>query len=265
MSSEIRNRFSSARVFTVPIASFDPSLEAALYTQRLTVLTDYAAACRQNRYWADSIKDQAGALVFADEGPGRPGADGRQTHLVCSLADDLSCNSWLEPALEAEQWVSVGTYCEFSMTAPLSTDWCGAFTIDGTAIADGVLVARDARCSDIGDARIRAADQLRSALVARRPITLQLDHGVLTSVTAGGENFTDAVLEATNPEYGLHTIELGIGTNQHVLPHLKWNINSQLNEGAGDVHLGFGEGITGAHMDFIVARADHHFEPPACP
>jgi hypothetical protein len=263
VSADVRRKFNHAKVLTVPIASFDPSLAAALYTQQLTVLTDYAAACERNRYWADSIKNQAGALIFSDENSDTPAGAAQRTHLVCSLAEDLSCHSWLEPTLEAGQWVSVGTYCEFSMTAPLSTDWCGAFTIDGTALVDGVLVARDPRCTGAGDVRIRGADRLRAELVARRPISLHLDHGVLTAVQADGEDFTDAVLEATNPEYGLHTIELGIGTNQDVLPHVDWRINSQLNEGAGDVHLGFGEGITGAHMDFIVAKSGHRFEASA--
>jgi hypothetical protein len=38
-----------------------------------------------------------------------------------------------------------------------------------------------------------------------------------------------------------------------------WRFNSQLNEGAGVMHIGFGEGITGAHMDFVIPESDHHF------
>jgi hypothetical protein len=41
--------------------------------------------------------------------------------------------------------------------------------------------------------------------------------------------------------------------------------NSQLNEGAGPVHLGFGDGMTGAHMDFVVAECTHRFPAPARP
>lgn len=256
---EIRKMFRDAAVLLVPIASFDPSLEAALYTQKLMMLTDYAETCRGSRYWADSISREPGPLVFS--GPGVNGNDADRTHLVCSLGDDITADAWLECKISAGQWISVGTLCEFSMTAPSSADWCSAFVIDGTAVASGVLVARDARFDEAGDARIQAAQRLQTELAARSPIILHLDGGVLTSVRAGGEDFTDAVRDVTNPEHGLHTLELGIGTNLGVLPHVNWKFNSQLNEGAGAVHLGYGEGITGAHVDFVIAESAHDFQP----
>jgi hypothetical protein len=260
---DIRRMFRNAKVLLVPIASFDTSLEAALYTQKLTMLTDYSAALDRSRYWADSIATQAGPLIFSDAAPGEDAGDEEKTHLVCSLGNDINADAWLEPKIGTGQWISVGTLCEFSMTAPSSADWCSAFVIDGTAVAAGVLVARDSRFSEAGHTRIQAAQRLQVELAARAPITLQLAGGVLTSVRAGGEDFTDAVREVTNPEHGLHTLELGIGTNQSVLPHVDWKFNSQLNEGAGAVHLGFGEGITGAHMDFVIAESGHQFQPSA--
>lgn len=255
---DIRKTFREAAVLLVPIASFDPSLESALYTQKLTMLTDYGQTYRWSRYWADSIASKPGPLVFS--GPPASGI-AEPTHLTCSLGDDITADAWLQPSVSPGQWISVGTLCEFSMTAPSSADWSSAFVIDGTAVASGVLVARDARYDEAGDARIRAAEALRSELAARAPIFLRLEDGVLTSVRAGGEDYTDAVRDVTNPEHGLHTLELGIGTNMAVLPHVNWTFNSQLNEGAGAVHLGFGEGITGAHMDFVIAEGEHEFSP----
>src|SRR5262245_40496581 len=51
VSVELRRMFRKYRVLTVPIASFDSSLEAALYTQKLTLVTDYLEACQNSRYW----------------------------------------------------------------------------------------------------------------------------------------------------------------------------------------------------------------------
>jgi hypothetical protein len=255
---DIRKTFRDNPVLLVPIASFDPALEAALYTQKLMMLSDYTETCRLSRYWADSIAGQPGPLVFS--GPGAPGSEGEVTHLVCTLGDDITADTWLRPAISLGHWISIGTLCEFSMTAPSDADWTSAFVIDGTAVASGVLVARDARYDEAGDARIAAAERLREELTANGPIALRLEGGVLTSVRAGGTDYTDAVREVTNPAHGLHTLELGIGTNLAVLPHVNWTFNSQLNEGAGAVHLGFGEGITGAHMDFVVAESEHEFQ-----
>jgi hypothetical protein len=145
------------------------------------------------------------------------------------------------------------------MTAPSSSDWCGRFTVNGTMAASGVLVAKDVMCTDKGEARIRQAQELQEQLVARAPIVVHLTDGKVTSIKAGGEDFTEAVRQATNPTYELHALELGLGTNMNLLPQVDWAYNSQMNEGAGAVHVGIGEGITGAHMDFVVAESNHHF------
>ncbi|MEV0386661.1 hypothetical protein [Nonomuraea sp. NPDC050643] len=253
VSREIRKMFRRFRVLLIPIASFDSALDAAQYTFELTRHTDYEKACDWNRYWADNLTRQPGPLVFTGSG----------TELVCSFADDLSADAWLTPEIDVGKWISVASYCEFSITAPSSRDWRGAFDINGTALASGLLVAHDPRAGRDGMARIEQARELRAEMVAKGPITMRLRNGVLTSVMASGEEYSDAVREVTNPDYELHTLELGIGTNMSLLPRVDWTYNSQLNEGAGPVHLGFGEGITGAHMDFVVARCEHRFDASA--
>jgi hypothetical protein len=250
VSRDLRRLFRRMRVLLVPIASFDPSLPVAEYTLRLVRATDYTAACEWNRYWARSISEQPGPLVF----------EGNGTDLTCSFADRLSADAWLDPHIGPGKWVSVASFCEFSITAPSSSDWRGAFDIAGTAVASGLLVARDARVRPEGDERIRRAARLREEIVARAPIELRLAGGVLASVTAGGVDYTGAVIDVTNPGYAGHTLELGLGTNMNLLPLVDWELNSQLNEGAGTLHLGFGEGMTGAHMDFVVAECGHRFQ-----
>ncbi|MFI0351061.1 hypothetical protein [Actinomadura sp. 9N407] len=257
VSREIRKRFRGAKVLLVPIASFDAGLETALYTLRLTLATDYAAACEGSRRWIDDLRNRTDPITFVSKGPCSAGE--RETNFVCTLADDLSVDTWASPTIATGQWVSVASYCEIAITARPSADRPSPFIIDGTAVASGVLVARDPRFDDAGDARIRAAHRLRRELSQRAPIVLRLKGGVLADVRAGGDDFTDELREVTNPEYGLHVIELGLGTNRHVLPQVDWTFNSQLNEGAGPVHIGFGDGMTGAHMDFVVAEATHHF------
>ncbi|TDB91916.1 hypothetical protein E1264_00135 [Actinomadura sp. KC216] len=259
LSRELRKRFRGFRVLFVPISSFDGGMEAALYTLRLTLLTDYAAACERSRGWIDELGKHTDPLTFTSKRPCSDGEPG--THFVCTLADDISIDAWASLTIAPGQWISVGSYCELAITARPSPDRPRPFTIDGTAVVSSVLVARDPRFDEAGDARIRAADDLRRELNGRAPIVLRLKGGVLSDVRAGGEDFTEALREVTNPAYGLHALELGLGTNQHVLPHVDWSFNSQLNEGAGPVHIGFGEGITGAHMDFVVAEATHHFGP----
>lgn len=259
VSRDLRKAFRHAAVLLVPIASFDPALDAAKYTLETVLLTDYEDVCTWSRYWVDQMSSQLHPLMFYEEG--ERSKEGVRTRLTCSLATDLHANAWLSPTIEPGQWVSVGSLCEVSITAPSSSDWCGAFTVDGSARASGVLVARDPRASQTGDSRIQDALRLRRELVSRAPVSLEIEEGILRSVGAGGADFTEAVREVTNPDYELHTLELGIGTNMSLLPNVDWQFNSQLNEGAGTVHLGYGEGMTGAHMDFVVAQSAHCFQP----
>jgi hypothetical protein len=260
VSVGLRRMFREAKVLLATIGSFDPSPEAALYTQRLAMVTDYAAACARGRRWIEELRTETGRLTFFGPETGTPEGAEAPTHLVCSLAEQLNTDAWTTPTIKQGQWVGVGSYCEVSITTRPSAGARACFSLDGTIVAHGVLAARDPRFTEVGDARIRQAGRLRAELARRAPMTLRFEDGVLTRLTARGEDFTDDVAQVTNPDHGLRALELGIGTNQSVLPRVKWAINSQLNEGAGPVHIGLGEGITGAHMDFIVADAGHCFQ-----
>ncbi|MGH3797045.1 MAG: hypothetical protein ACRDSP_19395 [Pseudonocardiaceae bacterium] len=243
VSRAVRRQFCKAAVLVLPIASFDNSFESIRYTMELAFATDYADTCRRNREWIQLLTDKADPIVRFR---------GSSTDLQCRVHDDIRAHTSLELGITPGEWVSIADYCEVSITAPSQADWCGAFTIDGYADAVGVLVAEDSRVTPIGHERIEAAKELRAEFVEKGPVRLELQEGVLCSVVVDGRERLREVSEVTNPEYGLHTLELGLGTNPGISPLVDWNINSQLNEGVEKIHLGFGEGITGAHMDFIV-------------
>ena len=254
---QLRRALSLAAVLVVPISSFDSGLDAALYTQQLVFLTDYAAACERNKGWVESITNEPGVLVFASE----EAADGPpRTHLTCRLGDDLRADTCLHPQVEAGDWISIGSYCEFALVAT-SIDVSRSFDVDGVVQVAGVLAAEDARATRGGAARCREGKRLRDAMAASGPISLAMAHGQVESVRAGAEDFTEALLAVTSPEYGRSLLELGMGTNHGILPWVEWSVNSQLNEGAGPLHLGFGDGITGAHVDFLVKDCTPRFLP----
>jgi hypothetical protein len=179
--------------------------------------------------------------------------------LVCSLGSALTVDAWPRAAIGPGDWVSVGNCTELSVTRRPGQAAEDTFSMDGTAHASGVLAARDPRCTEAGRTRFEEARELRAEMARLGTIRLRMKDNVLVGVTAGGRDFTGELLSATNPGHGLQALELGIGTNLGVGPAVDWRVNSQLNEGAGVMHIGFGEGITGAHMDFVVAECDHHF------
>ncbi|MFI0514219.1 hypothetical protein ACH3Y9_29505 [Streptomyces sp. WSLK1-5] len=257
ISKPIRMFFRRQAVLVVPVASFDGAPDAAAYTLRMTLLTDYQRAASTAACWIDKLREGAEKVLF---GPTRTdGTAPDATRLVCSLGPALRVDAWPNASIGTGQWVSIGSCCELSITKQPSDVGRDVFSMDGVALASGVLAACDPRVTAAGERRVLAARRLRAEMVALGTIRLSMKDNVLTSVTAGGEDFTERVREVTNPDHGLQALELGIGTNLAVLPEVDWRFNSQLNEGAGVMHIGFGEGITGAHMDFVIPESDHHF------
>lgn len=243
VSRSVRRQFSNAAVLVLPIHSFDDSAEAIIYTMSLAFTTDYEDACRRNRRWVELLRNKPdGVLRFV----------GPRTDLRCRLQERLRVNTSLELVVNPGEWVSIADYCEVSVTAPSQADWLGAFVIDGYAEAVGVLVAEDSRVTPAGQERIRRAKALRRELVREGPVQIVVEGGILRSAIVDGVDRSGEVADVTNPDYSLHTLELGLGSNPSVASQVDWMMNSQLNEGVGQVHLGYGEGITGAHMDFVI-------------
>ena len=260
VSKQLRLMFKQHSVLVVPIASFDGSQGSADYTLGMTLRTNWVQAADTASYWIRKLREGAARVVF-----GRPGpliADSVEAdtmRLECSLGAALAVDAWPHATIENGGWISVGSCCELSITRRPGQSAENTFRMDGTAHASGVLAARDPRCTEVGRKRLDEARELRAEMSRLGTIRLEMKKNVLTGVTAGGRDFTGALLSATNPDHGLQALELGIGTNLGVLPEVDWRLNSQLNEGAGVMHIGFGEGITGAHMDFVVAECEHHF------
>lgn len=258
VSRKIRLLFRRQRVLVVPVGSFDGTPDAAGYTLRMTLLTDYRKAAATAAYWIGKLREGVESVVFAPRGGGE---DPDATRLTCSLGPSLTVDAWPEAAVHPGQWVSVGSCCELSLTKQPADTAGEVFSMEGVARASGVLVACDPRSTEVGRRRVEEARRLRAEMTELGSISLSLKDNVLTGVSAGGTDFTERLREVTNPDHGLQALELGIGTNLAVLPEVDWRFNSQLNEGAGVMHIGFGEGITGAHMDFVVRDSDHRFLP----
>lgn len=244
-SKAIRSQFSDCRVLAVPIHSFDDSLAGIMYTVSLVFATDFVDTTRRNNEWIDRLRYEPDG-VFDFTGPG--------TDLHCTLGENMRVDTSLDVEIGPGEWVSVGNYCEVSLTPSSSTEWHSSFVMDGCVEAVGVLVAEDSRAGQDAEAvaRIAEARRLQVEMVERGPVRLEIEGGRLRAAIVDGEDRTAEIAEATNPRYDLHATELGLGTNPGIGPLVDWRFNSQINEGVGMIHLGFGEGITGAHMDFVV-------------
>jgi hypothetical protein len=260
VSKQLRRVFRHHSVLVVPIASFDSSASSARYTLEMTLRTDWIRAASMASYWIERLRECAGQVVFSPSGPlAADSAEGGSMRLVCSLASAVTVDAWPRAAIGLGDWVGVGSCIELSITRQPGQSAADTFSMQGTAHASGVLAAFDPRGTEAGRKRYEEARELRAEMAELGTIRLEMKDNVLTGATAGGRDFTRELLSATNPDHGLRAFEFGIGTNLGLRPEIDWRVNSQLNEGAGVMHIGLGEGITGAHVDFVVAECDHHF------
>jgi hypothetical protein len=220
------NALRAARVLAVGVYAYDPSIEAALYTQKLAMLTDYVAACARNRSLARRIRAAAGPLA----------------PVAARVA----------PVIGAGQWVDAGSYGRLSLAPSRWPAGAGFGCVDGTATACGVLVTRMAgTCSR---ARVvSAAHRLRAELTAAGTVVLRTAGGVVTSIRAGERDLTGAVGELVSQDGIPRVHDLAIGTNASIATQVMWKVNSQLNAGAGGLLLGLGGAAAGVRLEFILS------------
>jgi hypothetical protein len=97
----------------------------------------------------------------------------------------------------------------------------------------------------------RAQQFIRKINASKEAVWLDVSDDVATGLTVGGADCLMTLNELTNEAYTLTVTEFAIGLNHSIRDAVDWSVNSQMNEGMGGMHLGFGDGFTGEHFDVI--------------
>jgi len=84
------------------------------------------------------------------------------------------------------------------------------------------------------------------------PLELTIVNSRIERAEAGGRDLTPDLARLSNEKLEITLIEVAVSNNPGVNPtELDWGINSVLNEAAPGIPVAVGEGVTGAHLDFI--------------
>lgn len=242
---ELEQMFRKSRVLWIPLASFDASLEASLYAVSILLSSDLEAAVAENRRWIDTFASSTKPLRFVGGGTG----------LVAELGDPLLATSQLEVELPVGRWRSIGAYTEASLTAG-SEDLLATFRVNGTLRADGFATARHSGMPENLFHLHDEASKLIADFVDAAEVVLEIKDSQVIHCWANDEDISARLVPITNERYDLHVLEFAVGTNRRISRSINWRFNSQLNEGSGGVHVGIGEGLTGAHIDFVCTQAE---------
>ena len=242
---ELNAILGGSRVLFVPLASFDPRLVAASYTMTLLMRSDFQAAVDTNVLWVERLSSWDEPFRFVGDG----------TDMTCVLGDPISASTRTAVELEAREWDSPGAYFELNVIADPDR-LRQAYDVHGVMSIDGLAAARHAGMpSAIVGSHERACALVRE-LVPKLPLELHIESSRVTACIAGGRDVAPQLREITNERYDLYLLEFAIGSNSSIAPFVDWRVNSQLNEGLGGVHVGLGDGLTGAHIDFICSGAE---------
>lgn len=246
--TEWHKLFHDARVLIVPLVSFDPAMDAARYTVDMLSRSRFETAVELNRDWLSLLMNRKTPMVFGGEG----------CELVCELEDDITVlKPKVESALAPGEWESIGSYFEVGLV-PMPEDFRPGFrpgyVVEGTLTVPGVAVAHHKqmhpKLRPLASRAWRLFEEVREQGLF--PLKMEIRNSRTTHVWAGERDLSGEIEELTNKRLELVLNEMAFSTNAGIVPeHIDWAYNAQLNEGAIGIHVGLGDGVTGAHVDFI--------------
>jgi hypothetical protein len=236
--------FHASRALLLPLLSFDPSLKASKYTISRMSESSFSTAVQMNKDWLTLLGSKQEIMVFGGNG----------TDFTCGIDDEANpIAPKIDVDLEPGEWVSIGSYLETAMVSQ-PDDISPSFDVNGTFSVPGIAMAYHRQ---LPDSLLPLIEETWSFFHALRvancfPLQIEVRESRIIRAMAGSKDVTDSLLQYSNPKWELRLTEMAFGTNIGCdSAKIDWSFNSQLNEGPIGVHFAIGEGLTGAHIDFI--------------
>jgi len=244
---KLERLFKSSRVLIVPLVAFDPSFEAAKYTVKLIASSDFAAATKENNRWISVLENSdIKRLVFK-------GMYGELEVILKERLDLMLPRT--QAGLLPGEWEAIGMFFEIAMIPDNEDFFHPGFLVNGEVTVPGVAIAHHRIMPEPLTILPKRAWELLGGLVrdGRFPLSVTIENSQVKQVrSSDGTNLTDEIAELSNPQLELMLVEMAISNNPGLeASELDWSVNSVLNEGARGIHFAVGDGVTGAHIDFI--------------
>ncbi|WP_432898400.1 hypothetical protein ACQP1S_21470 [Micromonospora matsumotoense] len=242
----IERHFGDSAMLVLPVASFCGTERGARYMLTFLNYIDLSRCIDGVQFWLSQL-ETAPRLRLVGGG----------TDVEVVLGDEVNLMSPKgNLAIQRGEWVSVAQYLEVGLVSS-PNDQRPHHDMNGTFVAEGFVVAHHRLYAD----QIRqTADRTWSYLTNLRarnggaPIVVDIRHSRPVSLTCGSESVLDEVLTFVDPNKREFITEFGFAATQWAVD-VDWSINSQFNEAVGGLHIGLGNGVTGAHIDLVAPRA----------
>jgi hypothetical protein len=231
----------NSHIIYVPLHAFDPSPRAALYTLQRLASADFRGAVKRNRHWVH-VLERTHTLRFASR-------HHCNAVLTCTPAEDIYVGTLTSTKTAPGDLVPFA--CFFEVELEGFRDERRPFQVSGTFHADCVCYA----CSEdfVGDrssSYVFADRLLRAAQFGGLDFRVE-NNFVLSCTDVAGTSLLNDLREAVGGS--LELTEFAIGTNP--FSNIDASVNAQINEGAGGIHIGLGDGDNILHIDFVSTAA----------
>jgi len=240
-NTTLREALRGAAVLFVPLLAFSSNEDAFDYLIKRLEFLDFAAAQEKSRKLVEFIQHLSGSMKIETEG--------------CSLTIDLSDNvdvfaPKLTPKIEIGESISIIQFLEVAIVPNADAS---SFSANGSFLCNGVSIAHHLHSHYQSVVPSDNAWDILSSVRRKGSFPLKLevsDSKVTDIITSCGASLMEKIRPLTDKMHRGNLTEIGFGSLQ-ASETTDWNINSQLNEPAGGVHLALGAGDTAAHIDFV--------------
>ncbi len=235
----LKTSWHHARVVWIPFVAFDASLEAIAYGVERFGEIDFPAASERTGPYVGALRRE-GLTSFSLRGAD---ADCRFTRTA-----DLHVNHRAWRPLRRGETVGIAALIEVEVEAPYRRT--PPFVFDGVFRARA-LCAGHGRCIPArAPALARAADLIRRVAASGEALDVEIVSNRLQRCSIGREDITGELLALVD-RCDREVLEFAFGTSTLPESAYDWSINSPLNEGSRNFHIGIGHGKSGLHFDLI--------------
>lgn len=238
---ELRKASSFSRGIVLPQVAFDNSFDVVVYSVDLLLASDFEYAFYKHQEWYELFSIRQSPFFFCN----------KNYELFCHLSSSIKLSTINDIILKPGEFRSVAG--SFEINLENSRFDVNSFVLEGTLIVDGILFARGI------DFNLLECDSEFAGtlpkLVSESKTEVIIKKNKIVSILIGEKEYMPLIsfLAGYNMKPPNIT-EFAVGFNKNIRSIIKWEYNSQVNEGIEGIHIGIGDGKTGFHIDFIVSN-----------
>lgn len=227
---------------------FDPSVEAALYSLKLLLESNFEQALKTQRSVLNMLNSHE---LFS--------LSGNNTNAQVKIFPHAQPYALIAEDIETDFIQSVAEFFEVHYAHMNPQELC-PFSFSGVLKISGILTVLR-RYNPTLPEGLKISLKWLSDILSKEGALLTVEDNIITSLKIKDHDHIKLLDLAAGPR-GLKLTEFAIGVNDTIEKSIDYKINSQLNEGIRGVHLAIGDGSSGYHIDFlspaVIVSPAHH-------